>query len=87
MCVNISAPHSHFFAALQIPTVFSLPSPCQFTPRSTVRPVKNRGTLQRMRDYLLSISADDLPEDVLEPGVATVAVALVAQGGALDYEY
>lgn len=52
-----------------------------------MRPVKNRGTLQRMRDYLLSISADDLPEDVLEPGVATVAVALVAQGGALDYEY
>lgn len=34
-----------------------------------------------MRDYLLSISADDLPEDVLEPGVAAVAVALLVRGG------
>lgn len=40
-----------------------------------------------MRDNLLSISVDDLPEDILEPGVAAAAVALVVRGGVLANEY
>lgn len=77
MCVNISAPHPLFFPSLFLSffffvscvanTLCVLPA---LPPGNTVRPVKNRGALQRRRDYLLSISADDLPEDVLESGGA-----------------
>ncbi len=35
-----------------------------YTAGTVVRPVKNRGILQRIRDYPLSISAADLPANV-----------------------
>lgn len=90
MCVNISAPHPLFFPSLFLyyfffvscvaNTLCVLPA---LPPGNTVRPVKNRGALQRRRDYLLSISADDLPEDVLESGggLRRWQVAVVVRGG------
>lgn len=90
MCVNISALHPLFFPSFLLPFFFvfcffklrckyPLCSPCPPTPPGTLQGrLRTEGALQRRRDYLLSISADDLPEDVLESGGGGAA----ASGGA-----